>query len=180
MPLPHNAFALFLLQKAFAYWGPSIPRHCHRELADSPEVLCHSLGDSVEIRSVWHQKELWGGQPLKETLTNEAYLMKLLSIRNSISKKGGGERQEASCPVWQWFVVLILAFGWNLNCRQQRSKCLDLKWNVYSITEGVCFPGLEGRTVERLEEERPQKALRSHSPDTVRETCSRVREAVSL
>lgn len=93
MPLPHNAFALFLLQKAFAYWGPSILRHCHRELADSPEVLCHSLGDSVEIRSVWHQKELWGGQPLKETLTNEAYLMKLLSIRNSISKKGGRDKR---------------------------------------------------------------------------------------
>lgn len=45
MPLPHNAFALFSLQKAFAYGGSSIPRHGHRELADSPEVLGHSLGD---------------------------------------------------------------------------------------------------------------------------------------
>lgn len=52
MPLPHNASALFLSQKAFAYGGPSIPRHGHRELADNPEVLGHSLGDSVEIRSV--------------------------------------------------------------------------------------------------------------------------------
>lgn len=42
------------------------------------------------------------------------------------------------------------------------------------------LPGLEGGTVERLEEGRLQKTLRSHSPDIVQGTYSRVREAVSL
>lgn len=102
------------------------------------------------------------------------YLVQLLSIRNSISKRG--EETRGFLSSWQWFVVLILAFGWDLNYTQQRSKCLDLKWNVYFLTEGLCFPGLregqwrgwkKGGRRKHLEVT-PQTQFRGHTQESVR------------